>query len=88
MAVMSGDASMKRTTVMLPADLRRRAFRKAKSQGVSFGVVVRESLDSALPALDWTGGDDPLFTDAAVWRGRVPRALARDHDRFLYDSEP
>ncbi|MFI5120265.1 MAG: hypothetical protein ACHQM4_07625 [Thermoanaerobaculia bacterium] len=79
---------MKRTTVMLPADLRRRAFRRAKSQGVSFGVVVRESLDSALPALEVADGDDPLFKDAAVWRGRVPRALARDHDRFLYDSEP
>ena len=78
---------MKRTTIMLPADLRRRAFRRAKSQGVSFGVVVRESLDSALPALEWAVGDDPLFLDGAVWRGRSPRALARDHDRFLYGSE-
>lgn len=87
MAVVREDASMKRTTVMLPADLRRRAFRRAKDQGVSFGVVVRESLDSALPALEGTGGNDPLFLDAAVWRGRVPRAFAREHDRFLYDSE-
>jgi hypothetical protein len=87
MAVMSGDASMKRTTVMLPAGLRRRAFRRAKEQGVSFGVVVRASLDAALPALDWTGGDDPLFRDGAVWRGSSPRSLARDHDRFLYDPE-
>lgn len=79
---------MRRTTVMLPADLRRRAFRRAKDQGVSFGVVVRESLDAVLPALEWTGGDDPLFSDGAVWRGRAPRALAREHDRFLYDSEP
>lgn len=79
---------MRRTTVMLPADLRRRAFRRAKLRGVSFGVVVRDSLDAALPALEETGGDDSLFADAAVWRGRAPRALARDHDRFLYDSEP
>jgi hypothetical protein len=88
MSAMKGGASMKRTTVMLPADLRRRAFRRAKEQGVSFGVVVRESLDAALPALEGTGGDDPFFADGAVWRGRVPRALAREHDRFLYDSEP
>ena len=67
------DASMKRTTVMLPVDLRRRAFRRAKEQGVSFGVVVRDSLDSALPALEWTGGDDPLFADGAVWPGSAPR---------------
>jgi hypothetical protein len=79
---------MKRTTVMLPADLRRRAFRRAKEQGVSFGVVVRDSLDAALPALEGIVGDDSLFADVVVWRGRVPRALARDHDRFLYDSEP
>ncbi len=78
---------MRRTTVMLPADLRRRAFRRAKEQGVSFGVIVRASLDAALPDQQGTGGDDPLFADGAVWRGRAPRALARDHDRFLYDSE-
>jgi hypothetical protein len=87
MAVMSGDASMKRTTIMLPADLRRRALRRAKSWGVSFGTVVRESLDAALPALEEVGGDDPLFLDRDVWSGRAPRALAREHDRFLYDSE-
>lgn len=79
---------MKRTTVMLPSDLRRRAFRRAKQQGVSFAVIVRESLDAALPALEAIEGDDPLFADGAVWLGRAPRALAREHDRFLYDSEP
>lgn len=79
---------MKRTTVMLPADLRRRAFRRAKEQGVSFGVVVRDSLDSSLPALDDSCGADSLLSDAVVWRGRAPRTLAREHDRFLYDSEP
>ena len=88
MSVMKESASMKRTTVMLPADLRRRAFRRAKEQGVSFGVVVRDSLDAALPALEGVAGDDALFADGAVWPGRVPRALAREHDRFLYDSEP
>jgi hypothetical protein len=88
MSVMKQGASMRRTTVMLPADLRRRAFRRAKEQGVSFGVVVRESLDAALPAPDGAGGRDSLFADGAVWRGRVPAALARDHDVFLYDAEP
>lgn len=80
--------SMKRTTVMLSADLRRRAFRRAKEQGVSFGVVVRESLDAALPAVDGGRGEDPLFADGAVWSARTPRSLAREHDRFLYDREP
>lgn len=79
---------MRRTTVMLPADLRRRAFRRAKQQGVSFGVIVRESLDAALPAIEGAGGDDSLFADGDVWRGRGPASLSRDHDRFLYDAEP
>jgi hypothetical protein len=81
-------ASMKRTTVMLSADLRRRAFRRAKEKGVSFGAVVRDSLDAALPASDEVSGGDSLFADGAVWGGRAPRALAREHDRFLYGSEP
>jgi type II secretory pathway component PulJ len=88
MSSMNEGASMKRTTVMLSADLRRRAFRRAKEQGVSFGVVVRDSLNAALPTLDEAGGDDSLFIDVAVWRGRAPRGLAREHDRYLYDSEP
>lgn len=88
MSVMKEGASMRRTTVMLPADLRRRAFRRAKEQGVSFGVVVRESLDAALPATEGVGGHDSLFADGDVWRGRSPATLARDHDAFLYDAEP
>lgn len=79
---------MRRTTVMLPADLRRRAFRRAKEQGVSFGVVVRESLDAALPATGEAGRDDSLFADGEVWRGRAPASLSRDHDAFLYGSGP
>jgi len=78
---------MKRTTVMLPAELRRRAHAAARKRKVSFGALVRESLDAALPALDTAREDDPLLSDGAVYEGRAPRDLAKAHDRHLYDDE-
>ncbi len=85
MAIMSATrSSLKRTTVMLPSDLRRRAFHRAKERGVSLGALIRESLDAALPRTAQAAGDDPLFADGAVFRGAAPRDLARHHDRYLY----
>ena len=77
---------MKRTTVMLPPELRRRAFRRAKERGVSLGLLIRESLDHAVPSSVEEVGEDLLLTDGAVFRGQAPRDLARDHDRHLYDE--
>lgn len=69
---------------MLPADLRRRAFRHARQRGVSLGALIRESLDVALPRTAHAADFDPLFADGAVFRGSAPRDLARHHDRYLY----
>jgi hypothetical protein len=80
---MKGTA-MKRTTIMLPADLRHRAFRRAKERGVSLGVLIRESLDTALPAAH--GTETPLLADRAIYEGDAPRDVARNHDRYLYDK--
>ena len=57
---------MKRTTVMLPDDLRKRAFVRARERGVSLGVLIRESLDAAVPGRPAVRRDDPLFADGAV----------------------
>jgi hypothetical protein len=85
MAIMSAtSSSLKRTTVMLPSDLRRRAFRRARERGVSLGALIRESLDAAIPRTAQAAGDDPLFSDGAIFRGAAPRDLARHHDRYLY----
>jgi len=78
---------LKRTTIMLPAELRTRAFVRAKERGVSFGELVRESLASALPATGHARGEDPLFSDAAVFTGRAPTDLAAAHDRHLYGRD-
>jgi hypothetical protein len=61
---------MKRTTVMLPAELKARAERRAYDLGVSFGELVRETLQGALESGEEPRTEDPLFKDAVVYRGK------------------
>jgi hypothetical protein len=75
---------MKRTTVMLPADLRRRAFVRARERGVSLGELIRESLGASLPRTGPARAEDPLFAEAAVFEGEAPRDLSAAHDEHLY----
>ena len=39
---------MKRTTVMLPPELKARAMRSARERGISFGELLRRSLRAAI----------------------------------------
>ena len=39
---------MKRTTIMIPEDLKIRATRRANAIGISLGEFIRESLEKAL----------------------------------------
>jgi hypothetical protein len=78
---------MKRTTVMLPTELKAKAERRAYELGVSFGELVRESLENALESREERRTEDPLFKDDAVYRGSTPRDLAERHDEYLYDDE-
>lgn len=79
---------MKRTTIMLTADLRAKAERQARDQGISFGELVRQSLEERLRSARETQGLDPLFADTAAFEGSAPADLAAEHDRHLYDDEP
>ena len=74
---------MKRTTIMLPEALRRRAASRAKQRGISLGELIRTSLDTALPA---ASEEDPLFEDV-IFDGPAPRDLAAKHDQYLYDKK-
>lgn len=78
---------MKRTTVMLPTELKARAERRAYELGVSFGELVRETLQSALESGEERRTDDPLFKDEAVYKGETPKDLAERHDEYLYEEE-
>lgn len=78
--------AMKRTTIMLSEDLRRRAFLRAKQRGVSLGELIRDSLDAALPKGSYDAEQDPLFEDV-VFDGPAPRDLSSKHDEYLYDDD-
>ncbi len=78
--------SMRRTTVMLPENLHRRAILRARQRGVSLGELIRDSLGAAMPNPTYDAGSDPLYEDA-VFDGPAPADTARNHDKYLYDDE-
>ena len=76
---------MKRTTVMLPLDLRARVIQRAAELDVSMGEYIRRSLRSSLEEIASprrTG--DALFRDSSAFDGRAPIDLGEHHDRHLY----
>ena len=79
---------MKRTTIMMPEELQIRAMKRAHREGVSLGELIRQSLEKTLAAREKSGQEDSFFADKAVWRGKAPRDLAGNHDKYLYgDNE-
>ena len=76
---------MKRTTVMLPEDLHRRAISRARQRGVSLGELIRLSLDAVVPSVSYDSERDPLFEDV-VFDGPAPSDTAKNHDKYLYDE--
>jgi hypothetical protein len=78
---------MRRTTVMIPDDLKIRAARRANLTGLSLGGFIRESLERALKS-DAAGTlDDPFLADNAVYEGDTEVDLAKNHDIYLYGEE-
>ncbi len=77
---------MKRTTVMIPEDLKIRASKRANEVGISLGGFIRESLEKALKSNPASSLDDPFLNDNAVFGGDTPVDLALDHDKYLYED--
>ena len=63
---------------MLPEQLRAQAKQRARTLGISFGELVRRSVEAMLEA---DPGDDPLLNDKEVFEGPVPDDLVENHDR-------
>ena len=79
---------MTRTTVLLPEELKQRAERKAARRGISFGEMLRQSLERALRTTREEGDEeDPLFSDRYVYKGPAPKDSALAHDRHLYGGK-
>ena len=78
---------MKRTTIMLPPDLRAQAGRHAHRLGISFGELVRLALGNFMSEKGQEPESDPLFSDEAVFTGKVPADLSANHDAHLYGED-
>jgi len=75
---------MKRTTVMMPEDLKIRAAKRANAVGLSLGGFIRESLERALGSDGNVLLDDTYMSDNSVYEGDMPADLAQNHDQYLY----
>lgn len=69
--------------MMLPEDLQARVQRAARARGLSFGALVRESLELYLAQRK---AADPFFSDSRVFTGKTPPDLSAEHDKHLYDE--
>jgi hypothetical protein len=74
---------MTRSTIMLPEELKVRAQDKARELGMSFGELLRESLERRL-GVPGDRLEDPLFANVPVYDGPAPEDLSEEHDRYLY----
>ena len=77
---------MERTTIMLPPDLKAKVQKRANYLGMSLGQYIREAVENALAYQQREASieEDPLFSDDAVFVGKVPGDTAQNHDRYLY----
>ena len=77
---------MKRTTIMLPVELKDKAKRHADSKGISMGKLIRDALISVLRSERSERSRDSLFVDKAIYDGPAPADGSKNHDRYIYDT--
>ena len=76
---------MKRTTIMLPDDLKRLVEREAALRGASLGEIVRMALQELLlPSKKAKSKKDSLFCDNFIYKGPVEKDISSNHDAYLY----
>lgn len=74
---------MEKTTIHLPADLKRKAENEAREKGISLGELVRQLLNRMIQQQD----KDPFFENTLVFKGNSPKDIASNHDKYLYGSD-
>ena len=75
---------MKRTTIMLPPELKMKALQRANQMGISLGELIRNSLIALLHHSKEQITNDALFADNDVFNDQGPQDLAENHDCYLY----
>ncbi len=74
---------MKRTTIMLPDQLKSRANQLAHQQGISLGELIRRAL-THLCQRKLEQPRNAFFADEHVYEQETPSNLAKNHDDNLY----
>jgi len=72
---------MRRTTILLPEELRRRAAREAQALGISLSELIRRRLAEGGEAEQ---GSSPRFFTRQPWVGSGADDVAANHDGYLY----
>ena len=75
---------MKRTTIMLPDNLKNQVAHTARNMGISLGQFVREALEAKLWGSKLPHMDDPLINDDVHCDAVANKDLAKNHDVYLY----
>lgn len=74
---------MRRTSIMLPDDLKKLAEREAHRRGASLGEIIRDALNELLRPKK-TRKRDSLFCEDLVFKGPVEKDISLNHDDYLY----
>lgn len=79
---------MERTTVMLPNELKNKAAKQAREQGLSLGELIRKAIENSLNSnTSQPYAQDPFLNDDVVFTGEIPVNLSGSHDAYLYGSK-
>ncbi len=78
---------MKRTTVMLPLDLKDKVNRYLHKAHLSFGEFVRQLLEERMKNAEGKSPHDSFFGDQAIYTAAAPSDLAKNHDDYLYGEK-
>lgn len=78
---------MRRTTVMLPDDLKIGAALRARKLGISLGELIRSSLRESATKDAASEAADTMYDDTTLYRGSAPRDLSDRHDAYLYGDK-
>lgn len=77
---------MERTTIMLPHALKSKAHQTADRKHISFGELVRQSLEEKISESMQKGEEDVFFSDQVFYDGEIPTNLSTNGDDFLYEG--
>ena len=78
---------MQKTTIMIPADLKTKAVRRARELHVSLGELIRHSLKMSIVKISGGKVNDSLFLDSRVFTDKAPSDLSKNHDQYLYEKD-